>query len=65
MVAISGNTGSAPSIGFKVTRDRASDGSVGAEKGSSDPRSDAKSDANCDWSEADRMPDGVKKYRGT
>jgi len=34
MVVVSGNTGSAPLIGFKVIRDRASDGSVWSEKGS-------------------------------
>jgi len=32
---------------------------VWSEKGSSDPRCDAKSDANCIQSEAERMPDGV------
>jgi len=34
MVVVSGNTGSAPLIGSKVIRDRASDGSVWNEKGS-------------------------------
>ena len=47
MVAVSGNTGSAPLIGSKVIRDRVSNESVWSEKGSSDPRPDAKSDANC------------------
>jgi len=61
MVAVSGNTGSTPLIGSKVIRDRASDGFVWSEKGSLDPRSDAKSDANCVRSETDRTPDGTKK----
>jgi len=38
------------------------DGSVWIEKGSSDPRFDAKLDANCVRYEADRMPGGEKKY---
>jgi len=33
MVVVSGNTGSAPLIGYKVIRYRASDGSVWSEKG--------------------------------
>jgi len=40
------DTGRAPLIGFNVIWDRASDGSVWREKGSSDPRSDAKADPN-------------------
>ena len=61
MVAVSPNAGSAPSIGSKVIRIRAWDGFVWSKKGSSDPRSDAKSDANCVQSEADRTPAGVKR----
>ena len=56
MVAVSGNTSSAPLIGSKDIQDRVSDGSVWSEKGPSDPRSDAKSDTNCVWSEPDRRP---------
>jgi len=46
MVAVSGNTGSAPLIGSEVIRDRASD---------------AKSDADCVRFEIDRTPNGVKQ----
>jgi len=59
MVAVSGNTGSAPLIGSEVIRDRESNGSIWSEKGTSDPRSDAKSDVIYIWSETDRTPDGV------
>jgi len=62
MVDVSRNTGSAPLIGSKVIRDRAPGGSVWRKKGSSDPRSDAKSDANCVRSAAERMPDGAKRH---
>ena len=60
MATISRNAGSAPLTGSKVLQDRGSDGSIRREKGSSDPRSDAKSDANCVQFEADLMPNGVK-----
>jgi len=62
MVGVFGNTGSALLIGSKVIRDRASVRSIWSEKGSSDPQSDTKSDANCVWSEADRTPDGVRSH---
>jgi len=60
IVVISGNTGYAPLIGSKEIPDRVSYGSI--EKGSSDPRSDAKSDANYVRPEANRKLDGVKRY---
>ena len=63
MVAISGYTGSAPLVGSKVIWDRASGGSIWSEQGSSDPRSNVKSSANCVWSEAYWTPDGVKMKR--
>jgi len=50
MVFVSGNTGSAPLIDSKVIRDRAYNRSVWNENGSSEPRSDTKSDAfEVDW----------------
>ena len=49
MVAVSGSL-----IGSKLIRDRASNRSIPSEKGSSDARSDAKSDANCTRCKADR-----------
>jgi len=61
MVIISGNTGSATLIDPELIQDRGSDGSIWSEKESSDPNSDAKSDANCVRCEADRTPDEVKR----
>ena len=56
MVTVSGNTGSVPLIGSTVGRIHWS------EKGSSNLRSDAKSDGHCVRFETDRTPDGVEGH---
>jgi len=62
MVFISGNSSSAPLIGSKVIRDRASIGIRLEWRKSLDPCLDAKSDANRFRYETDRTSDGVKRY---
>jgi len=58
MVTVSGNTGSAPLVGFEVIQDGASSGPIGREKGSSD----VKSDASYARFEAEQTPNGVKRH---
>jgi len=60
MVVVAGNTGSAPLIGSKVIRDRASDGSVWSEKGPRIP-STPQPDQSCVRSEVDQMPEWSAK----
>jgi len=62
MVTISGDTGSAPLFRSKLIRDCTHNGSIWSQKGSSDSRYDAKSDANCVRSDANRTYDGVKRH---
>jgi len=63
MAIISGNTGSGPLICSNVIWDRALGGSIWSEKGSSDLRSDAKSDAN--WIECKGSFRIIQRQPGT
>jgi len=56
MVAVSGNTGSAPLIGSKVIRDRAFGGSIWSENGTR-MRPTPETDQFCVRSEVNQMPE--------
>ena len=60
MVVVSGNTGSAPLVGSKIIRDRASDVSVWSENGPR-IRPTPEPDQSCNQSEADRTPEWSEK----